>query len=154
MPPRSSSWSRLVGRLAGRDPSPDDLRRQGKERGSLRSDGKILAHREIVEQLGALPRPGETQSGAFVRGHPRELAPVELDPTRRPDVTGDRVDEGRLARTVRPDQADELSLLGVDIDVLHCMHPAKANRKVGRREDGAHDEAASARLRCQACAVR
>ncbi len=73
---------RLVGRLAGRDPSPDDLRRQREERGPLRSDFEILAHREIVEQLGALPRPGETAAGAGVRRQPCEIPSVELDRTR------------------------------------------------------------------------
>ena len=48
---------------------------------------------------------------------------------------GDRVDEGRLARAVRPDQADELPLPHLEIDVDHGVHTAEADRDAGRVQD-------------------
>ena len=144
----------LLGRLSGRDSSPDDLCGEGQERGPLRSHSQVLAHREVVEQLRALPRPREAAPGAGVRRQSGEIPSVELDHARVANEAGDRVDEGRLAGAVGTDQADELSLLDGEIDAFDCVHAAETDREAVRREDDRHVEAASARLRCRACAVR
>jgi hypothetical protein len=61
-------------------------------------------HGEVVEQLGALPGSGEPAPRPRVRRQPGQVVPVELDATLRADEPGDRVDEGRLAGTVRPNK--------------------------------------------------
>jgi len=127
---------------------------QGEERGPLRPDLEVLAHREIVEQLGALPRPGEAAAGAGVRRQPREIPAVELDRARVAHEARDGIDERRLAGAVGADQADELALLDGDVDVVHGVHTAETDGQACRREYGAHVEAAFACLRCRASAVR
>ncbi len=96
-----------------------------------------------------------------MRRQPSEVAPVQLRTPRVPDEARDRVDEGRLAGPVRPDQADELTLLDDDVDPVDGMHAAESHGQAGRREDGGHEPltgaAAGARssLRlARACAVR
>ena len=95
-----------------------------------------------------------------MRRHPREIAPVELDAARVAHEARDRVDEGRLAGAVRPDQPDELALLDGDVDLVDGAHAAETHREAGRGEDGRHavsagsDAASSAFRFARACAVR
>jgi hypothetical protein len=151
-PISSRSSARLV---AGRAPTPCELGGQGEERGSLGSDLDVLANGEIVEQLGALPRSGEAALRAGVRRQTCEVTAVELDAAAVANEAGDGVDEGRLAGAVRADQADQLPIVDGEVDVLHRVHATEADRQTRRREHVAHGlGVASARLRCQACAVR
>lgn len=43
-------------------------------------DHQVLAHVEVVEELGALPGPGEPAVRPLVRREPVRVVPVELDP--------------------------------------------------------------------------
>ena len=137
--PRSSrSSARSAAALSPRAPS-DQLGGEREERRALGGHGEVLAHGEVVEQLGALPGAREPAPRPRVRRQPREIAPVELDAARVADEAGDRVDERRLAGAVRPDQADELALLDVDVDVVDGAHAAEADGQAGGGQDGAHD---------------
>ena len=132
----------------------DELARQRQERGPVRRDGEVLSHGEVVEQLGALPGPCQAAPRPDVRWHPREVAPVQLDPPGVPDEAGDRVDERRLARAVRADEADQLALGDLEIDVLDGVDSSEPHRQARRAQDGAHGGVASALRRARACAVR
>ena len=158
--PISSNAERLVGRRVVAGGPADELRCECQPRGALGRDHEVLAHREIVEQLGALPRAGEAAAGACVRRHPREIAPVELGAARVAHEARDRVDERRLARAVRSDQPDQLALLDDDVHLVDGAHAAEMHREAGRGEDGRHavsagaDAASSAFRFARACADR
>ena len=146
------------GRIAGG--TTDELGGEGEPGGALGRDHEVLAHREIVEQLRALPGAGEPATGACVRRHTREIVSVELGTAGVPHETRDRVDEGRLAGSVRPDQPDQLTLLDDDVDLVDGAHAAETHGQAGRREDGRHEPLAgveagtSAFCFARACAVR
>ncbi len=144
---------RVVGGRGRLGTPTDELRRQRERGRTVGSDGQVLAHREVVEQLGALPRSSEAAARAHVRWQPVEVTTVELRAARVPDEAGDRVDEGRLARTVRPDQSHELAVIDDEVDVLHGMDAAEAHRQPGRGEHGAHAALARAFFSALAWAV-
>ena len=151
---------RLVGRSVVARGTTDELRRERQPGRALGGDHEVLAHREVVEQLRALPRTGEAAAGAHVRRHPCEIVPVELGTARVPHEARDRVDERRLAGAVRSDQPDQLTLLDGDVDLVDGAHAAEAHGQAGRGEDGGHEplagaDAASSAFRfARACAVR
>ena len=94
---------------------------------AMRGDEQVLADRQVVEQLDRLPRPREPEARTCVRRQPRQVATVELDASPGAHEAGDRVDEGRLARAVRPDEADELPRGDLEIDVDDGVHAAEAD---------------------------
>jgi hypothetical protein len=158
--PELEQVERLVRRGAVPGGAADELRGQRQPGRALGGDHQVLTHRQVVEQLCALPRPREPAARACVRRHPGEIPPVELGPARVPDEARDRVDERRLAGAVRPDQPDELSFLDGDVDRVHGADAAEPDGQAGRLQDGGHDppagvEAASSALRfARNCAVR
>ena len=73
-PPRSSSSSASPRRLAAGCARPTSSAASARNDGRCAADVEVLAHGEVVEQLGALPRPGEAASRPRVRRQPREIA--------------------------------------------------------------------------------
>ena len=76
---------------------------------SERGDFHVLPHRQRAKRMAVLERTGETVTSTAVRAPARDVAVLELDaPGCRPVEARDEVDEGRLARAVRPDQPEDL----------------------------------------------
>ncbi len=98
-------------------------------------DGEVLAHRQVVEQLDRLPRPGQTAPGAGVRRQIADVGPGQLDAAAMVHESGDGVDEGGLAGPVRADQADQLAGLDVEIDIDDSTHPAEGHRDSAGRQN-------------------
>src|SRR4030095_7039470 len=74
----------------------------------LRGDDKVVAHGELAEDLQRLECPAAPPPREFERRRAGDVLAAELDMSRRrPDLTQDAVEERRLARTVRPDHADD-----------------------------------------------
>jgi hypothetical protein len=73
-----------------------------------------------------------------VRRQPVELRAGQFHGAPGPDEAGHRVDEGGLARAVRPDQADEFARLDLQVNPGHSPHAAEADRNAARAKDGSH----------------
>ncbi len=115
-------------------------RRQG-------GDLDVLPYREGAEQPRPLERARHAVAGAAIR-----LPVGRLDPA-DPDRSGGRpleprqgIDERRLARSVRPDQAEDLALLEVEVDALDRLDAGEVHRHTERFEPKRH------RRHCDRCA--
>ena len=76
-----------------------------------------------------LERAREPGAPAAVRAPARDLAAVELDRAGGREVEpGHQVDERRLARAVRADQADDLVLVQLERDVVERLHALERAR--------------------------
>jgi hypothetical protein len=83
------------------------------ERGHL----DVLPHRELCERPTVLKRTREPNAAAAVRAPRRDVASLELHRSCRGKVeAAEHVDERRLARAVRPDQAHDLVAVQFDRD--------------------------------------
>jgi hypothetical protein len=71
----------------------------------------VLDHRHVQEQAQALEGPRDPLPGDGVLGLPGDRLPGEADvPGTRLVHARDHVEDCRLARAVRPDQADDLGV--------------------------------------------
>src|SRR3546814_20952638 len=67
---------------------------------------QVVAHRAVREELDALERAADTPAGPLVHRQARDVVAVELHPAGVGlEHAEDAVEEGRLARAVRSDQA-------------------------------------------------
>ena len=101
-------------------------------------DREVLEQRQVVEQLDALPCARQAVPRTRVRRQGGQILSVQLDLPARGDEAADRVDEGRLPGPVRADQADELTLADLEVDVDDRAHASEADRDAGGLQDGAH----------------
>src|SRR5581483_11573661 len=98
--------------------------------------GQRLGHRERGEQLRVLKGAGEAGARALGRGNRGDVAAVEVHVTaRRGDEPAHRVEQRRLARAVRPDEADDGAAGHVEGDVVHGDDPAELHADVVDGED-------------------
>ena len=77
-----------------------------------------LAHGQVLEQLGALERPAEAESGPPRGREAVHVAAEDLDRTPAADEATDRVHQRRLAGAVRADEPDDLARRNVQVDVV------------------------------------
>ena len=118
-------------------------------RAERRPDEHVLEHREPLERprdLRGAPDPATTPG---MGGLPGDVGAVEAD--RAPvgsQVAGDEVEQRRLARAVRPDDAEGLTLGNVEREVLDDADAAEALGDADDFEQGRHRRV---RLRPAAC---
>ena len=106
--------------------------------GEHEADHDILAHVQVRERADELEGPGKTHAGAPVGGQVGDVASLEGDAPGGGRVhAGHQVDERRLARAVGPDDAQYLSPLQAEGDVVHCHEAAKPLGE-SRRFEGCH----------------
>ena len=116
----------LVGRLPGPARALADA-----ERGDL----DVLAHRQRAERVAVLERAGEAAAAAPVGAPRRDHAVVEDDRAGRGEVeAAEQVDEGRLARAVRADQAHHLVAVQLERDTAEGVDPLERAGYVGGPE--------------------
>jgi hypothetical protein len=90
------------------------------ERGHL----DVLAHGQCGERATVLERAREPDPAAPVRAPRSDVAPLELHRPRGGKVeAGQHVDEGRLARAVRPDQAHDLVTVELERHASERVNP-------------------------------
>ena len=90
----------------------DDAEQPGVQPAVL-ADQHVFQRGHVGEQADVLERAGDAQRGDLVGRQPGDVLPVEEHaPAGRLVEAGDRVEEGRLARAVRPDQADDRAAWG------------------------------------------
>ena len=127
------SLRELVGHRLG---GPVETDQSERPVGLSAGDGDVLADLEVVEQVGVLPRPRQAAAGSLVRRQRTDVLPVERDAPRERDEARDRVDQRRLAGAVRSDQADQLALADLEVDVLERVDAAECDGQAADREHG------------------
>src|SRR5438270_3464718 len=76
----------------------------------LRSGNQVVADRQLDEHLQRLKRASDAAPRQLERRHAGDVLGAEFDlPRRRLDLPENAVEERRLARAVRPDDADDLA---------------------------------------------
>ncbi|GJD58404.1 hypothetical protein IFDJLNFL_4324 [Methylobacterium dankookense] len=100
-------------------------------------DHDVLQDRHLPEQLGVLEGAGEAEPGDGVDLPAGEVRSVEAERTRaRPVEARDRVDEGRLARSVRADQGVDLPWGDADTGRIQGGEAAEAHGEAVRLQGG------------------
>ena len=93
----------------------DRVRRRGPEvapAAAVREQRRlhVLEHRQLRKDVGALERASHAHRAQAMRRQPGDVAPVQTHPSGvGPQMPGDQVEEGRLARAVRADDGDDLA---------------------------------------------
>src|SRR6476619_360252 len=79
----------------------------------------IFQDREAAKQADTLERPRQTRSGDPMRLPARNVIPIRLDPAggRRRDP-GNYIDQGRLAGSIRANEAEDLAAIEAQADVV------------------------------------
>ena len=109
--------------------APGQAQRTGEEAAAharVIRDEEVVVDRQRREQPHVLERPADTARDALVRQQRHDLFPLQQDAAGgRLDQAADRVEKRRLPGAVRPDQADDLTLVGFDVDVGVRDEPAE-----------------------------
>ena len=83
----------------------------------------VLADGQRAERAAVLERAREPVPAAAVRRPARDVASLQLDRAGgRPVEAAEQIDERRLARSVRPDQTDDLTPPELERDVAERLH--------------------------------
>ncbi len=89
----------------------------------------VVEYGAVAKQLDLLKGPPNAPRGNNVSGKRGDVFAAEHDCAGvRPDDAGDGVDQRRLARAVRPDQAANFAGFHFNSDAAHRGDPAKADR--------------------------
>src|SRR5206468_12860115 len=91
----------------------------------LERDQERLEHGQAREQASILEAPHQTKIGPLVRRNFSDVTAFEHDaaPVDRLEAA-DEVEQRRLARSVRADEAQRLTLAQHEIDAGNCDHTA------------------------------
>lgn len=92
----------------------------------LPGQDQIFAHAELRKYLQQLKRPADTAAVEFGRtqtGHDLAIHPHLA--FIRHQLAEDAVEQGRLARTIRPDDAEDFALLHLEADIPHRLQAAR-----------------------------
>ena len=102
--------------------------RPGRHLGGRRPH--IVARRQAVEHVGHLGLDADAQAGDGVRADAGDRRAAEQDlAAGRPQLAGQALEEGALARAVRPDHAAQLDLLQGEVDMVDGDDAAEAHRQ-------------------------
>src|SRR5205807_1455107 len=83
------------------------------------ADAHVVEGRHVGEEPDLLKRPSDAELGDLVGLEPGDVLPLENDRARGRRVdAGDRVEERGLARTVRPDEREDLALADLETDLV------------------------------------
>ena len=97
---------------------------------------EVVLDRQAREEPRLLVRPGDAEPRAHARGEVGDVGAHHVDRAgRRHEVTGDQVEQGRLARAVRAQDGAALAVRDVEIDVAHGLHPAETPADPPQAED-------------------
>jgi hypothetical protein len=116
-------------------------------------EDEVIDNAHVVERRGELKRARQTARHALLRRHPRDIDAFVKDRTFvRTEVAGDEVEEGRLARAVRADDAGDFMLVQREVDGIDRRQGAKPLGDAPGAEDFgvANNPATSAAAGCSA----
>ena len=104
------------------------------------ADHHVLQRRHLAEEPDVLERPRDARPGDLVLLRPAERLVLQQHLTRRRPVhAGHGVEAGRLARAVRPDQAEDLAAPDVEGHRVHRDQTTEAHGDVAQFEQGVTD---------------
>src|SRR3974390_3225443 len=97
----------------------------------------VVGDRHAHERPRQLEAAREPEGCALVRGHSVEWLAVEQHAAVLvAQRAANAIDEGRLARPVRTDEAESLALRDVDIDAVECDEAAEALAELANLQEG------------------
>src|SRR5262249_50192829 len=94
----------------------------------LRGDADVLERRGVGQDIGDLVGAGDALRGDEVGGKPGDILAVEHNsPRRGTKDAGETVEEGALARAVRPDDGANFATPNFEIDTIERGQSAEAD---------------------------
>src|SRR5262245_19468147 len=103
----------------------------------MKSDHDVIQHASLAQQTDVLEGPGDAGSRHLVGVQPGDITVAEQYATsRRSDDAGDEVDDGRLAGTVRSNQAGDTAGDHVHRQLRYGFDAAEPLRQVLDRQHG------------------
>ena len=113
--------------------------------------GDVVAHREAAEQQVELERPHHSAPGNQVGARSGDVRTSKENPARgRLEKPGDEVEKRRLARAVRPDDAEDLSFPDAKVEPVDRVHAAEALLELTGLKQWFHPSPPAPRRRCRA----
>ncbi|MGY3651822.1 hypothetical protein ACVWW2_007113 [Bradyrhizobium sp. LM4.3] len=101
------------------------------------ADQHVVHDAEIAEDAAELERARDAFGGQPLRRETRDVLTFEVNcPGVRPIEPGHEIEQGRLAGTVRADDADQLALGEVEIDGVDGGQAAEAPRQPAQGQHG------------------
>src|ERR1051325_1941827 len=105
----------------------------------LPGEDQVLAHRQLREHLQQLEGAADPEAVELAGPHAGDAAAVDAHlPRRRRELAEDAVEQRRLSRAVRPDQAEDLALAHVEGDAVDRAYAAERLGKIAYFQDGIH----------------
>ena len=90
-------------------------------------DVEVLQHGQLLEHRGGLEGPPDPEADDLVRRHREQVSIAEHGFAARTHEAGERIDEGRLARSVGSDQEVQASLQERHVDVVDRREPVEVD---------------------------
>ena len=122
---------------------PEAGRQQAGAGTAVGAEGDVVEQAHLRPELDVLEGARQAEPGEPPLREGRDVAAEKLDPARRHrQGSRQQVEQGRLARPVRADQADDLAGADLEADVVDGDQPAEAldraahgeDRRAGRRQ--------------------
>ena len=111
------------------------LRKTPAVHAAVHAHERVLERRHGAEEADVLERAADAERGDLVLRQPGDVLAVEHDLARRRRVGArQHVEERRLARAVRPDQARDRAARHDEVDVLDGDEPAELLAHAARLE--------------------
>src|SRR6185503_10594912 len=105
----------------------------------LPGEDQVLAHRELGEYLQQLEGAADAEPVELAGPHPGDGAPVDAHfAGRGRQLAEDAVEQRRLARAVRPDQAEDLAFMHLERNAVYCADAAECFFQSIDLENGTH----------------
>ena len=102
----------------------------------MRAQQDVLFHRELRKDADILESAGDAEVRDAVCRAPNQLLAKQADGANlRPEYARDQVEHGGLAGSVRTDQADDLALHDLDVELVHRGQPAEPMAQAANLED-------------------
>ena len=135
-------------------PNPPGTKERADRTGpplELKRVGDVVAHREAAEQQVELERPHHSAPGNQVGARSGDVRASKEDLSRRRlEKPGDEVEQRRLARAVRPDDAEDLPFPDVKVEPVDRVHAAEALLQIAGLKQWFHPSPPAPRRRCRA----
>ena len=127
-----------MGALAGAHRGEEqDLLQEPRPGVGVAAQQQILEHRGVLEQLDVLEGARDAPPGDLVRGYPGDVLVAEDEAAVGGVVDArDQVEDGGLARAVRPDDREHLARLDLERHPVYGPDAAEADPEVLDREEG------------------
>jgi hypothetical protein len=120
---------------------PQHGRQQSVPGAQLAADPHVVTHRQVAKQAAGLKRPGQSR-GRNLEGPQSDerSSPQAHRPAGRPVDAGEQIEDGGLARAIRPDETLEIAALQGQAEMLYGLQAAEGDREVGDFQEPRHGQ--------------